>query len=89
MDKLKKKAILLGATDLKRSTRKGKKYMIKYSGKWIHFGAKNMLDYTQHKDLTRRKSYLARSKGIRNVKGDLTYNNKNKANYWARTLLWS
>ena len=34
--------------------------------KLIHFGDSNMKDFTQHKDEKRRKSYLARSAGIRN-----------------------
>jgi len=33
-----------------------------------------------------RKSYLARSAGIRNKEGKLTANDKNSSNYWARTL---
>lgn len=54
----------------------------------IHFGLKSMKDFTQHKDRDRRKSYLARSGGIRNKSGQLTANNKNSANYWARKVLW-
>ena len=34
--------------------------------KLIGFGLRGMQDYTQHKDEKRRKSYLARAKGIRN-----------------------
>ena len=44
--------------------------------------------YKQNYSNEARKSYLARSKGIRDGKGNLTYNNKNTANYWARKLLW-
>ena len=54
--------------------------------KLIHFGAKGMEDYRQHKDKDRRKSYLARSAGIRDKNGKLTKDDKNSANYWARTL---
>ena len=54
--------------------------------KLIHYGDSNYEDYTQHKDKARRKSYLARSAGIRNKEGKLTKNDKNSANYWARTL---
>jgi len=56
--------------------------------KLIHFGDKNMQDYTQHKDKERRKAYLKRSKGIRDKQGNLTYNNKNTANYYSRRYLW-
>jgi len=54
--------------------------------KLINFGDSNYKDYTQHKDKERRKSYLARSAGIRDKNGKLTKDDKNSANYWARTL---
>ena len=56
--------------------------------KLIHFGLNPYKDYSQHKDKSRQKSYLARAKGIRNKKGELTYKNKNSKNYWA-VKLWS
>tara|TARA_R110000803_G_scaffold55904_1_gene112955 strand:- start:996 stop:1298 length:303 start_codon:yes stop_codon:yes gene_type:complete len=42
-----------------------------------------------HGDPVRRKSYLARSKGIKNKQGELTWKNKDSANYWSRTILWA
>ena len=56
--------------------------------KLIHFGDSNMKDFTQHKDEARRKSYLARSGGIRNKDGKLTANDKNSANYYSVRVLW-
>jgi len=56
--------------------------------KRIGFGLKGMQDFSQHGDLKRRKSYLARAKGIKNKQGELTYKNKNTANYWA-VKLWA
>jgi len=88
MDNLRKKAIKLGATDFKKSSRKDKKWMVEYNGKWIHFGQVGYEDYTQHRDQKRRKDYLQRTRYIRDGEGNLTYNNKNKANYWARNVLW-
>ena len=38
--------------------------------KLIHFGDSRFQDFTQHKDEKRRKSYLARAKGIKNKKGE-------------------
>jgi hypothetical protein len=74
------------------SKAKGKKmsvYVMKNGKKkLIHFGDSNMKDFRQHKDPARRKSYLARSGGIRNKQGKLTKNDKNSANYWARKVLW-
>ena len=55
----------------------------------IHFGDSRYEDFTQHKDEARRKSYLARAKGIRNKKGELTWKLKDTANYWAVRTLWS
>ena len=57
--------------------------------KLIHFGDANMKDFTQHKDEKRRKSYLARSAGIRNKQGKLTKDDKNSANYYSRRYLWN
>ena len=54
----------------------------------LHFGDANMQDFTQHKDEKRRKSYLARSAGIRNKAGKLTKDDKSSANYWSRRVLW-
>jgi hypothetical protein len=88
MEELRRRARLFGAVNLRHSTRKGKKYMLEYDGKTIHFGARGMSDYTMHKDKKRRENYLRRSKAIRDKHGRLTYNNKRSANYWARTLLW-
>ncbi len=76
----------------RKSTRKGKKgmvYVMKEGKKrLIHFGDSSMKDFTQHKDPKRRKSYLARSGGIRDKSGRLTKNNKNSANYWSRKVNW-
>ncbi len=75
-----------------KSNKKGKKmsvYVMKNGKKrLIHFGDSNMEDFRQHKDEKRRKSYLARSGGIRNKEGKLTANDKNSANYWSRKVLW-
>ena len=86
---LKLKGISLGAADLKRSTRKNKKWMVKYKGKWIHFGDLRYTDFTQHRDKERRRAYLKRARGIRDKQGRLTYTNKNNANYWAIKILWT
>ena len=86
--------------DFKKSTRKGKKYMVMTpSKKWIHFGSLSnehykdttplkLYTYLDHNDETRRAAYLARAKGIKNKKGELTYLNKNSANYYSINFLW-
>jgi hypothetical protein len=76
-----------------KSTKAGKKMMVYVmkDGKkrLIHFGDSSMKDFRQHKDEARRKSYLARSGGIKNKQGKLTKNDKNSANYWSRKVLWN
>jgi len=75
-----------------KSNVKGKKmsvYVMKNGKKkLIHFGDSNMEDFRSHKDEKRRASYLARSAGIKDKNGNLTKNDKNSANYWARKVLW-
>mgnify|MGYP003119966105 CR=1 FL=1 len=51
--------------------------------KKIGFGDKRYEDFTQHKDEKRRTSYLKRAKGIKNKQGELTWKDKDTANYWA------
>lgn len=89
--------------EFKKSTRKGKKYMVKVGDKWIHFGAivngvpmEQFKDSTglglysnyDHKDKERRKRYLARAKGIKDKQGNLTWNNPESANYFSIKFLW-
>jgi len=73
-----------------KANKKMSVYVMKDGKKTIlHFGDSTMEDFTQHKDEKRRKSYLARSGGIRNKAGKLTANDKNSANYWSRKVLWN
>ena len=48
--------------------------------KLIHFGDKR---YKIKSTPNKIKSYLARARGIKNKKGELTYKNKNTKNYWS------
>ena len=72
--------------------------MVVVDGKTIHFGARNMQHYKDktglwkeldHLDPKRRKNYLARAKGIKNKKGELTKDIETSANYHAIKILWS
>ena len=71
-----------------KRTRKGKKMKVLTKKGVIHFGDTRYEDFTQHDDMKRRENYCKRSKGIRNKKGDLTYKDKDSANYWSRKVLW-
>jgi hypothetical protein len=67
------------------STKKNKKYMVtRPDGKIVHFGQMGYQDFTRHKDKTRRKNYLTRSRKIRgNWKSD-----KYSPNNLSINLLW-
>jgi hypothetical protein len=65
--------------------------------KKIGFGLKGMQQFEDkigyyksldHNDPIRRKSYLARAKGIKDKQGNLTWKDKNSANWWAIHKLW-
>lgn len=91
MDKFKKVESLAkkyGASDFKTSTRKNKKYMVLYNGKWIHYGQKGYEDFLDHNDKKRRMNYRTRARGITDAKGRQTYKLKTSANFWAYHTLW-
>jgi hypothetical protein len=86
--------------EIKKSTRKGKKYMVKHNNKWIHFGALNMEHYRDstplklysdkdHNDEDRKKRYLARAGGIKNKAGKKTADDPNSANFYSIRYLWT
>jgi hypothetical protein len=65
--------------------------------KLIHFGDSRMQQFKDklghysnldHGDKERRKRYLARAKGIKDKNGNLTWKNKNSANYYSIKYLW-
>ena len=86
--------------NFKKSTRPGKKYMVVVNGKTIHFGDSSSEQYRDttglglythlnHNDEKRRKSYLARAKGIKDKNGNLTWKNKNSAHDFSVRFLWA
>jgi hypothetical protein len=70
-------------SDLKQSTRKGKKWMVfnPNTQKWVHFGALGYEDYTVHKDKERRKKYHQRMGRFSNA-------DKYSPGYLSLVLLW-
>lgn len=86
--KLKARAMALGADNFKKSTRKGKKWMVLYEGKTIHFGAAGMSDFTIHKDKERRDRYRARHGKIKLKNGRPAYTVKTSPAYWSWHILW-
>jgi len=85
-----------------KSSAKNKKYSVyvkvdNNKTKLIHYGDTRYKHFKDkigshssldHNDKVRRASYLARAKGIKDKQGNLTYKDKNSANYWAVKTLW-
>ncbi len=69
-----------------KSDKKGKVGMVYTKNGLIHFGAS---DYRQNYSAAAKKSYCARSAGIKDGKGNLTKNSKESPNYWSRLILWN
>lgn len=93
--------VKVGSYDYKKSTRPDKKLMVEVTKdgkkKTIHFGARSMDHFRDktgiwkskdHGDDKRRKSYLARSKGIKDKNGKLTWKDPTSPNYHAVRILW-
>jgi len=70
-------------SELKESSRKGKKWMVLNpdTGKWVHFGAMCYEDYTVHKDKERRKKFWSRM-------GRFKTAHKYSPGYLSLVLLW-
>jgi|688.fasta_scaffold502955_2 hypothetical protein len=67
------------------SNKKDKKYMVENpEGKFISFGQLGFEDFTQHKNLERRKRYLTRTANMRGNWKDSKYS----ANNLSRNILW-
>lgn len=88
MNKLRQRALRMGATEFGASNVIGKKYYVIYNNKRINFGARGMSDYTIHKDPARRARYRARHKVIKLKDGRFAYRVKSQPAYWSYYLLW-
>tara|TARA_R110001592_G_scaffold114636_3_gene314640 strand:- start:577 stop:849 length:273 start_codon:yes stop_codon:yes gene_type:complete len=89
--------VKIGKYEYTKSTRPGKKLMVKVNNKTIHFGSSKMEHFKDktgiwssknHNDAKRRKSYLSRSGGIKRKDGSLTKNDPTSPNYHSRKILW-
>ena len=89
-DLLKHRAInVYGAKNLEYSNRMNKKYMVTLkNGNNIHFGDPRYKDYLTHQGWKRRRLYRKRASNIKDKNGNLTYKDKNSANFWSYHLLW-
>ena len=89
--------VKVGRYDYKKSTRPEKKLMVEIDGKTIHFGSRKMGHFKDktgiwkskdHGDPERRKSFLARAKGIKKKDGSLAWKDPKSPNYHAVRILW-
>jgi len=87
----------IGGYTYEKSTRKGKKLMVRVKGKLIHFGDSSLQHFRDktgiwskldHNDSKRRKNYLTRSAGIKNKMGQFTKDLPSSPNYHSRRILW-
>ena len=87
--KLKLKALSLGAKDLKYFPKMNKKYLVTLpNGNKVHFGDSRYEDFLTHKDDERRMNYRKRASRIKDKYGRLTYLNPRSPNFWSYNLLW-
>ena len=82
------KARRLGATELRPSWHKTKKWAVLYRDRWYHIGARGYQDFTTHHDPLRRAAYRKRHAGILLADGRQAYKVKTTPAYWAYRLLW-
>jgi hypothetical protein len=68
---------------IRRSSRKGKKFVASDGNRRVHFGAEGYEDYTTHKDPERRKRYIDRHRGE-----DWTRSGVMTPGWLSRYILW-
>ncbi len=88
MDKLRKKAIKLGATDFGLSQMKTKKYYVTYNDKKINFGSANSKTCIDHKDKKIRDNWIKRHSQIKNKNGVHVMTLKSSPSYLSAKILW-
>ena len=89
--------VKVGKYDYQKSTRPNKKLMVVVDGKTNHFGDRKMEQFKDktgiwkskdHGDKDRRKRFLARARGIKNKKGQLTAKMPSSAHFHSINVLW-
>jgi len=89
MEKLKQKAIKLGATEFGMSDKPSKRFFVIYKGKRIDFGSDSRNTFYDKPDTQKRKNWYARhSTNINSKTGKKFINEKTSGLFWASRLLW-
>jgi hypothetical protein len=90
MEKLRQKAIKLGATGFGSSDIYGKRFFVEYKGKRIDFGSDSRNTFFDKPDKEKRKNWYARhSTNINKKTGKPFIQEKTSGLYWASRLLWN
>jgi len=89
MEKLKQKALKLGATEFGTSDKPSKRFFVIYKGKRIDFGSNSRNTFFDTPDTQKRKNWYARhSTNINKKTGKKFINERTSPLYWASRLLW-
>jgi len=89
MEKLRQKAIKLGATGFGSSDKYGKRFFVEYKGKRIDFGSDSRETFFDIKDKDKRKNWYARhSTNINKKTGKPFIQEKTSPLFWSSRLLW-
>lgn len=88
MQRLRVRAMELGALDFGISDRKDKKFYVLYNGRIINFGSKHGKTFIDHGDENKKNAWIARHSKITNKNGELVINLKTSSSYWSHKLLW-
>lgn len=89
MEKLRQKALKLGATDFGRSDKPTKRFFVIYKDKRIDFGSDSRNTFFDKPDKEKRKNWYARhSTNINKRTGKKFINEKTSPLYWASKILW-
>ena len=87
-NKLRQKALSLGATEFGKSNAKGKRFYVIYKGKRINFGLEGGSTFLEHKDPKKRRDWRARHSKIKNKEGRLVHKLKTSPDFWSWNILW-
>jgi hypothetical protein len=88
IEKLRRIALKLGATDFGESKVKNKRFFVVYQGKKINFGSATGKTYVDHRDFKKMKAWYSRHKKITNKEGQKVINLKSSPSYWSARILW-
>ena len=88
MERLKKKALSLGATEFGVSKCKNKRFYVIFNRKKINFGSTTNNTFIDHGDVQKRAGWRARHSKIKIKDGRYAYQVKEQSLYWAYKILW-